>query len=185
MDSEVKALFAARDGEDSTASYEALVELFRLTEQPVDWAYDVWDQLVADLTSPDNHKRAFSAQMLSRLAISDPEGRILNDFPAVAHVMRDTKFVTARHTLQSLWRIGLAGPRQLSLTLHALETRFSECLGEKNASLIRTDTIASLANLANRIGPDQIEPLATTLIAQEPDPQAQKKQQATWHKTLG
>lgn len=47
-----------------------------MTEEPVDWAYVVWDRLVDNLTHSAGSQRAFAAQMLTRLAISDPEGRI-------------------------------------------------------------------------------------------------------------
>lgn len=185
MDAEIRAWFAARDSGDDTRSYEALKRLFELTEQPVDWAYEVWDPLVADLAHADNHKRSFSAQMLARLAISDPEARMLKDFPAVAAVMRDERFVTARHTLQSIWRVGRAGPAQAQLVLEALEARYRDCVEEKNASLVRTDAIKSLRLLADAVGDSgEIEKRAQALIASEPDEKARKKQQAAWRNPL-
>jgi hypothetical protein len=36
-----------------------------------DWAYDVWDRLVAGLRDPDNHVRSICAQVLCSLARSD------------------------------------------------------------------------------------------------------------------
>jgi hypothetical protein len=68
----IQTLFEARDCGDREASYQALVELFAMTEQPVPWAYEVWDKLLTDLNDKDGAKRSFSAQMLTRLAISDP-----------------------------------------------------------------------------------------------------------------
>jgi hypothetical protein len=70
----------------------------------VDWAYDVWDQLIKDLIHPNNHQRSRVAQFLCSLAKSDPEKRMLEDFPAVWAVTKDKKFVTARHSLQSIWK---------------------------------------------------------------------------------
>ena len=43
----------------------------RLTSQPVDWADDVWEEVVANLTHKDNHNRAIAAQVLCNLARSD------------------------------------------------------------------------------------------------------------------
>ena len=40
---------------------------------------------------------------------SDPENRILKDFDAVYNVTFDKRFVTARHCLQALWKIGVVG----------------------------------------------------------------------------
>jgi len=184
MNAEIQALFEARDSGDEDASHEALQRLFAMTEEPVDWAYDVWEDLVNDLTHEDNHKRSFSAQMLTRLAISDPEGRMLRDFPAVAAVMRDERFVTARHTMQSLWRVGLAGEDRAALVVAALETRFHDCADEKNATLIRTDAIAALARLAKATGGKEIEARADALIASETNEKERKKQKAAWRKAL-
>ncbi|WP_349774455.1 hypothetical protein [Mesobacillus maritimus] len=44
-----------------------------VTKEPVNWAYEVWNQLVTELTDKDAHKRSRAAQFLSQLAISDPE----------------------------------------------------------------------------------------------------------------
>jgi hypothetical protein len=183
MVKEIRELFAARDSGDKKKSYDALVRLFELAEHEVEWAYDVWDTLVSDLTHRDLHKRAFSAQMLARLAISDPDERMLKDFPAVTAVMQDESFVVARHTLQSLWRIGLAGQAQRTLVLEALCARFRDCDGKKNASLVRTDVIACLRRLADAVGDDgAIEKQAAILMDAEPDEKQQKKQRAAWRK---
>lgn len=181
MSDRVRQLLADRDSGDSDRAYAALNELFALADQPVDWAYDVWDQLVADLRHANNHKRSFSAQLLARLASSDPEGRIFRDFPALAAVMRDEKFVTARHTLQAIWRVGLAGPDRETLVLDALEARFHDCAEEKNASLVRTDIIKALRRLADATGHvAEIGERVQQLIDSEPDEGPRKKQRAAW-----
>lgn len=182
MNSRIQSLFDARDSDDRDASYRALVELFALAEKPVNWSYDVWDRMLSQLKHSDGHHRAFAAQMLARLAISDPDKRMLRDFPRIAAVMKDEKTVTARHTLQSLWRIGLAGPKQAELVLSALEKRFRECAKEKNGSLWRTDTIECMARLAKATGDHSIEARADALIQSERDEAAQKKQRAAWRK---
>jgi hypothetical protein len=183
VDPTIRDLFAARDSGDKDASYEALVTLFALAEEPVDWAYDVWDELLVNLTDSDPHKRAFAAQMLARLANSDPDGRMLHDFPAVAAVMRDERFVVARHTLQSIWRVGRAGPAQATLVADELERRFHDCAPEKNASLVRTDAIKSLRKLADTIGDEgAIKARVDALIETADDEKTRKKMQAAWRR---
>ncbi|MEI7847215.1 MAG: hypothetical protein WCK35_15555 [Chloroflexota bacterium] len=44
---------------------------------------------------------------------------------------KDERFVTARHTLQALWKIGVAGKHQQKLLVEGLEKRFKECIVEK------------------------------------------------------
>lgn len=128
--------------------------------------------------------RAFAAQMLARLAISDPEGRMMEDFPRIAAVMKDEKTVTARHTLQSLWRIGRAGPDHQAMALDALETRFRECEGEKGARLVRRDAVAGLGRLCRETGDERIEARVDALIESEPDEKQRKKQRAAWRKAI-
>jgi hypothetical protein len=97
---------------DGQLQNEAYYFLMKETKKPVDWAYEAWDDLVAGLTHKDNHVRAISAQLLSNLAKSDPKSRMLKDFDKLLAVTKDEKFVTARHCLQSLWKVGAAGKKQ-------------------------------------------------------------------------
>ena len=182
MEERVRQLFADRESGDKDKAYHAYNELIALTEEPVPWAYEMWDALLAQLDDEDNHKRSFSGQMLARLAISDPEGRILRNLPALVRVTKDEKFVTARHVLGALWRVGLAGPDRAKAVVAALEARFGEAANEKNGSLIRTDIVASLRRLAEASGDAAIEPLVEALIASESDEKARKKQRAAWRK---
>lgn len=180
MNARVRALFAARDSSDRAAVYQAFVELMALAEKPVAWSYEVWDQMVGDLTHKDGHERAFAAQMLAHLALSDPENRMQRDFAALAAVLRDEKTVTARHALQSIWRVGLAGADRRALVLDALENRFRECSSEKNGALVRTDVLTSLGHLSRAVGDPEVEARAETLMALEKDEKARKKQRAAW-----
>jgi hypothetical protein len=176
----VRALFAARESSDREVAYRAFVELMKLAEDRVDWSYDVWDQMVGDLSHRDGHKRAFAAQMLAHLAISDPENRMRRDFPALADVMTDARTVTGRHALQSIWRVGLAGEDRVALVVDSLTKRFHECTSEKNASLVRTDVLTSLGRLFRAVGDVSIEARAEILMASEEDEKSRQKQKAAW-----
>ncbi len=184
MTERARALFEDRESPDRDVAYQALRELFEMTNEPVEWAYEFWDQLLSDLTHRAGNKRAFAAQMLARLAISDPEGRMLKDFRKVAAVMKDEKTVTARHTLQSLWRVGLAGPKQKAIVLEAFEERFRECAQEKNGTLVRTDVVTALGRFSTAAGDDTIEARVNALIEAEPDEKQRKKQRAAWRKAI-
>jgi len=180
VNARVRSLFAERESPDRSEAYEAFVGLMALAEKPVEWSYEVWDPMVADLSHRDGHKRAFAAQMLARLAISDPENRIRRDFAALTAVTRDEKTVTARHALQSIWRVGLAGPDRRALVVDALAKRFGECSSEKNGSLVRTDVLTALGRLFRATGDPSIEARAEKLIASERDEKARKKQASSW-----
>ena len=78
----------------------------------MDWAYEVWGDLLRTLVGGDNRQRSIAAQVLSNLAKSDPKERMLRDLTALLKVTKDERFVTARHCLQSLWKVGIAGDPQ-------------------------------------------------------------------------
>ena len=156
MDTQTRASLANITSQDRDLQNQAFTHLLAAAETPVDWAYTAWDGLLAGLTHPDHHVRAISAQLLCSLARSDPEGRMLSDFPALLAVTRDERFVTARHCLQALWKIGLAGAAQQEMVVAGLADRFAGCAAEKNCTLIRYDIIVDLKNLFDQTGDEAI-----------------------------
>jgi len=176
----VPADLAALWGSERERQNEAYTAIIAATEQPVDWAYAVWDQALANLAHPDNHNRAIAAQLLCNLAKSDPDARILRDFDRLLAVTKDERFVTARHCLQNLWKIGIAGATQRRRLLDGLETRYFECLAEKNWSLIRFDIMQSLRTLYEVVADEAIKTTALALIDHEADPKYRKKYAKVW-----
>ena len=156
--------------------------LLEATEKPVAWAYEVWDELVGGLSYKDNHVRAISAQLLANLAKSDLEKRILKDFDALLAVTKDERFVTARHCMQSIWKVGGAGKEQQQILVDGLVRRFQECLTEKNCTLIRYDIIQGFWNLYNEVKDEKIKEKALELIETEEDLKYRKKYASLWRK---
>ncbi len=165
------------DHETRGAAYDAML---LATEVPVDWAYEVWDGLLAGLRHPGNHQRSIAAQVLANLAKSDPQQRMLKDFDHLVAGTRDERFVTARHTLQSLWKVGAAGEPQRKLVLKRLAGRFADCAPEKNCTLIRYDILAGLRQLYDAAPDKAIRAKALALIETEPDPKYRKKYATLW-----
>jgi hypothetical protein len=160
----------------------AFLELLKATEKPVDWAYEAWDELLRILTDRDNHARAIGAQLLCNLAQSDPKGRMLKDFEKLLQVTRDERFVTARHTLLAIWKVGLAGEQQRRMLLEGLQLRFQECAREKNCTLIRYDINLGLAQLHDAVRDEQVRRAALAWNETEPDPKYRKKYATVWRK---
>lgn len=165
---------------DADARYAAFMALLAVTDQPVDWAYEVWNELLADLRHADNHRRSIASQLLSNLAMSDPEQRMLHDFDALFAVTRDERYVTARHCLQAIWKVALAGPRQQHIVVEALAGRFEDCVTEKNASLIRYDIVGDLRKIYDVGQDEQVRETALALIATEDDPKYRQKYARLW-----
>ena len=159
------------------AAFFAVIEA---TEQPVDWAYEEWDDLLATLRHGDNHHRAIAAQVLCNLAKSDPQYRMRQDFDALLNVTRDERFVTARHCLQSLWKVGAAGKQQQQQVLDGLSRRFHECAAEKNSTLIRYDIVRGLRKLYDVVHDETIRETALALIAAEDDVKYRRKYAGLW-----
>lgn len=169
----------ANDGAVQNSAYAALL---KITEAPVDWAYEAWDELLTGLTHKDNHVRAISAQLLANLAKSDPQGRMLKDFDALLAVTKDERFVTARHCLQSLWKVGMAGRKQQDLVVEGLSRRFAECAVEKNGALTRSDILQALRNLYDATTRERVKESALALIETETDAKYRKKYAGIWRK---
>jgi len=136
--------------------------------------------MVANLRHKDNHVRAIAAQILCNLAMSDPENRMLKDFDSLLAVTRDERFVTARHSMQSLWKVGVAGKRQREKLVDGLERRFRECITEKNCTLIRYDIIQDLRKLYDQVKDENVRGKALELIETEGDPKYRKKYAGLW-----
>ena len=179
MDSRTRKYLDSLRSEDRALQNEAFLYILRETEQPVDWAYEEWGHLVEGLRHKDNHVRAISAQILANLAKSDPANRMQRDFPALLAMTRDEKFVTARHTLQSIWKVGIEKKMQ-SIVVDALADRFRNCAAEKNCTLIRYDIIQDLRNLYDHVKDEMIKEKALRLIETEEDTKYRKKYASVW-----
>src|SRR4051812_12958310 len=180
MDEITQANWDKLRSQDGNQRLEALNSLLTTTDQHVDWAYAVWDDLVASLCHADNHQRAIAAQLLANLAKSDPERRILNDFDALFAVTKDERFVTARHSLQAIWKVGVAGKQQQQLVVERLTGRFRDCVTEKNCTLIRYDIIQGLRKLYDLVQDETVREMALALIATEADSKYRKKYASLW-----
>lgn len=180
MDETVRIYMQNIRSEDRALQNQAFMALLVLTEKPVPWAYAVWDELVETLSRGNNRERAIAAQILCNLAKSDPEKRMKTDIEALLAVTRDERFVTARHCLQALWKVGAAGKEQQELLMQALEKRYVDCAAEKNGTLIRYDILQGLRNLYAVVPDENIKAQALEWIARETDSKYRKKYASVW-----
>ena len=180
MDEKTRTRFEELFSTDREAQNEAFLYFQRLTEQPVEWAYEVWDELLEKLRDSDNHSRAIAAQLLCALAKSDPQLRMLKDFGKLLTVTKDERFVTARHCLQNLWKVGVAGKQQQALVVNGLAARFKESASEKNCTLIRYDIIVNLRQIYDAVKDETVKAKALALIETEDDLKYKKKYLGVW-----
>jgi hypothetical protein len=165
------------DKERQNAAFAALEAA---TQAEVAWAYAVWNELLRLLRGGDNRQRAIAAQVLCNLAKSDPEGRMERDAAALLAVTKDERYVTARHCLQNLWKVALAGERQRVVVIAGLTQRFHECETEKNGTLTRYDIQVVLRRIYDAAPDPALRVASLALIDQEADPKYRKKYAAIW-----
>jgi hypothetical protein len=182
MDKTIRAHLDNIRSTDAPLQNKAYMSLMQETEKPVDWAYEAWDELIEGLTDKDNHVRAICGQLLSNLGKSDPKGRMHKDFDKLLAVTKDERFVTARHTVQNIWKVGLGGKNAQILVVKGLEKRYKECVTEKNGKLIRYDILVGMRNLYNATTSSEIMEKALELIELEKDLKDKKKYAAVWKK---
>lgn len=180
MEKDIEVLFEQSATGDKDTRFQAYEQLIVMTDHPVDWAYEVWDELVERLVHSDPHQRSRATQYLAGLAKSDPENRMLNDFPKLWNVTYDEKTVTARHSLQAIWKVGLAGPLQREWIIQYFTERFAACESEKHPTMIRGDLLEGLRKLYDASGDEQLCETAHKLIESIEDAKYHKKYTAIW-----
>ena len=180
MDPNTRQHFANLHSKDAESRAASFHHLLALVQQPVDWAYEVWDELLALLREGDNHQRAIAAQLLSSLAKSDSQQRMLKELNQLMAVTKDERFVTARHSLQSLWMVGTASRALQNAVVDRLSQRFRECATEKNGTLVRYDILEVFRKIYDVMQDEQLKQLALTLIETEEDPKYRKKYSGLW-----
>lgn len=169
---------------DADSRYASFQYIINLTMQPVDWAYEAWDDLLNLLRTGDNHQRTIAVQVLSNLAKSDPEKRMLKDFDQLMIVTKDEKFVTARHSLQSLWKVAVVNEALKKKVEDNLSKRFDECSTEKNCTLVRYDILEVFRKIYDQVNDDRLKDRALTLIGKEDDVKYRKKYTGLWKDLL-
>ncbi|SDC90062.1 hypothetical protein SAMN05421663_10526 [Terribacillus halophilus] len=180
MDDQIKEAFLRSKSKDKQESYEAYLYILQVTEKQIDWAYEVWDDLLESLSDKDNHQRSRAAQYLANLAKSDPEKRMHADLPKLLEVTKDKQFVTARHSLQAIWKIGLADGVLKEKMMTYMADRFINGINEKNYTLIRFDIIQNMKHLYDQLGDEAIKQTAMELIDTVVDDKYKKKYKSVW-----
>ena len=165
---------------DANLRYESFQYIINLTKQPVDWAYEVWDNLLILTKKGDNHQRTIAVQLLCNLAKSDPENRMQKDLDTLMLVTKDEKIVTARHSLMALWKPAIVNKTLQKLVMDRLSKRYKECIKEKNCTLIRFDIVTVLRKIYDEVKDDKVKDTALALIETEEDIKYQKKYAGVW-----
>jgi hypothetical protein len=161
--------------------YIALQKIISLTTQPVDWVYMVWDDLLELTKKGDNHQRSIAVQIMSNLAKSDHNQKMLEDFGFLVAVTKDKNFITAKHSLNCLWKIGIVNEKFKRMVVLDMDKRFQECISERNYYLIRYNITVILRKMYDHLLEENLKLQSLSLIGLERENKFRKKYLSVWN----
>ncbi len=177
MEEIIKKFLVDLDSSDDRVRGGAFNELMRLTSSRVDWVYEVWEDLLSRLDSPNSYQRSIGILLLCNLSQSDDEHRLNTVIEKLLEHTKDEKFITSRQCLQHIWKPALYNPELRESIVSHLQKRFVECEVEKHANLLRLDILQSLAQLHTHTADPALQPLILDLIDAEVDEKSRKAYQ--------
>jgi hypothetical protein len=174
MDKHIRECFDNLGSTDDTIRFNALQIISEITDDPVDWAYEVWDDLLRRLHHENSYQRTIAILVLCNLAKSDTQHRLDRDLDLLFAHTTDSKFVTSRKCLQNLWKVAAASPQNRDKVLDHLERRFIECASETHSNLLRQDILQSFRCLYDQEKDEELLIRARELIRAEADEKYRK-----------
>lgn len=163
---------------DDKIRYEALQAILGITEEKVDWVYEVWDDLLRKLDDENSYQRSIAVMVLCNLAESDVENRLEGSLDRLLAHTKDEKFITSRQCIQNIWKVGVANKRTRKRIIEYLEKRFRECADEAHYNLLRLDMIQAIRYLYDAEKDDVLLAEARELLAEEKEEKYRKKYEA-------
>jgi hypothetical protein len=166
MNASIQGLYQDTKSVDDQIRLKAFTGLLAMSEHPVDWVYEIWDDLISRLKDPNSYQRTIALMLLCNLVKSDSQCRIRHILPEILSHTKDEKFITSRQCIQTVWKIAIYQPVLRDEVVQHLAKRFTECANEKHANLLRLDMIQSLRKI-DREG--DLKDLIESLITSETD----------------
>lgn len=148
MDKKIKSLIDELSSKNNKIRKNALDMLLEITNEKVDWIYNVWDIMIEKLDSTNSYQRSIGIFILSNLAKSDYDKKFLDIIDRYLELMEDEKFITSRQTILSSWKVAVALEPLRSKIVDYLIKMFSDNKHlSSHANLIRKDIAESLINI--------------------------------------
>ncbi len=163
---------------DDKIRFDALQSILKLTDDKVDWVYEVWNDLVGKLDDKNSYQRSIAILVLCNLAKSDAENRIEECLDRMLAHTRDEKFITSRQCIQNIWKVAVVNSHARDMVLDHLKYQFAECAGEKHYNLIRLDIIQSIRLLYDHKKDSRLLTCAREMAKTENEEKYRKKYEA-------
>jgi CO dehydrogenase/acetyl-CoA synthase beta subunit len=178
MNNELKESIDNLASADDKIRLAALQSILKITDDKVDWVYDVWNDLVDKLENKNSYQRSIAILVLCNLAKSDSENRIEECIHHLLAHTRDEKFITSRQCIQNIWKVAASNSYAREMILKQLGKQFAECAGEKHYNLIRLDIIQSIRLLYDYEQDDRLLAWAKEMSKTEKEEKYRKKYEA-------
>jgi hypothetical protein len=175
MDREINEQFDNLESTNDILRMNALKQVMLLTDNKVNWVYEVWDLLINKLNNENSFQRSIAIFVLCNLAKSDKENRMAKLLPKILAHTKDDKFITSRQCILNVWKIAATSKQMQEKVVKYLESRYKECLTEKHYNLLRQDIIQTIRFLYNSNNDKTLLTLCKKLIAQEIEDKYRKK----------
>lgn len=167
MDQYVKIVYDNLASPDDAIRMTALQSILEITEEKVDWVYEVWDDLFERLNHPNSYQRTIAILVLCNLSRSDAQHRLDSSLDRLLAHTKDEKFVTSRKCLQNIWKVAADSPQNRDKVIDHLEKRFRECASETHPNLLRQDILLSFRCLYDQEKDGALLIKANNLIMEE------------------
>jgi hypothetical protein len=105
---------------------------------------------------------------------------VLDDLDHLVSATYDERFVTARHVLSEMWRVGLTEASARGALVDKLAERSANATSERNAALVRYDIVCCLRGLFAETADSKVQQSAAALIAGEIEPSTAAKMRRAW-----
>ncbi len=175
MESNLRQHFNELSSKNDKLRFEAVQTILKITNEKVDWIYEIWDDLILKLEDENSFQRSIAIMILCNLAKSDRENRINNSIDRLLTHTRDEKFITSRQCIQNIWKVAAANQGMKTIIFAHLEEQYKGCTRDKHYNLIRQDIIQSLKNLYEIEKNAIILEKAQELVQMEEDEKYRKK----------
>jgi hypothetical protein len=183
MEEKIREMIVNLAEKDDDIRYEAFRRLMSITEEPVPWIYEAWDELTGKFKSDNSYQRTIAMNLFCNLSRCDSQKRIVEILPQLLALTEDEKFITRRQTMQALWKVAWFEPELLGPVVDKYIERFSTCVKEEHPNLLQRDIVQALLTLAELRNDTELSKKVNQLIESEPDPKARKALVALKNKT--
>ncbi len=163
-------LFAKLKLKDNEIRYAAFLELLEITESPVNWVYDYWDELVGKLNSDNSFHRTIGLQLLANLTKSDSQMKMFDFLTEYVNHFEDDKFITSSQCINFSWKIAIVNDNYCRRIIDELEyTYYENKHNNSHANLIKREVIYALLKIWKIKREKSVYDLVNKLVNSETD----------------